>query len=46
MDPALVKSHDELDRAVDRAFGATRALRSNDERAKLLFDRYAKMTKD
>ncbi len=44
MDPALVKAHNALDRAVDRAFGANRALRSNAERAALLFDRYAEMT--
>lgn len=41
MDPALVKAHDALDRVVDRAFGATKVLRSNEERARILFDRYA-----
>ena len=44
MDPALVKAHDALDRVVDRAFGAKKTLRSNEERAALLFDRYAEMT--
>ena len=44
MDPALVKAHDALDRAVDRAFGARKAMRSNEERATRLFDRYAEMT--
>ena len=44
MDPALVKAHDTLDRVVDGAFGAKRALRSNEDRAALLFDQYAAMT--
>lgn len=44
MDPVLVKAHDALDRDVDRAFGAKKTLRSNEERAALLFDRYAEMT--
>lgn len=43
MDPALVKAHDVLDRVVDRAFGPTKALRSNEERARILFERYADM---
>lgn len=44
MDPALVKAHHTLDRVVDGAFGAKRALRSNEDRAALLFDQYAAMT--
>lgn len=44
MDPALIKAHDTLDRAVDRAFGATKRLRSNELRAALLFERYAAWT--
>ncbi|MCO6681572.1 hypothetical protein KJZ13_12320 [Cutibacterium avidum] len=44
MDPVLVKAHDVLDRDVDRVFGAKKTLRSNEERAALLFDRYAEMT--
>lgn len=43
MDPALLKAHAALDRVVDRAFGATSALRSNEERLQLLFARYAEM---
>lgn len=43
MDPVLVKAHDALDRTVDRALGAKTALRSNEERAAILFDQYAEM---
>ncbi|RCS80207.1 DNA methyltransferase [Brachybacterium alimentarium] len=46
MDPALVKAHAALDHAVDRAFGAKKALRSNEERTALLFDRYVEMTSE
>ena len=42
MAPALVKAHDQLDRAVDTVLG--RKVRSNDDRAKLLFDQYASLT--
>lgn len=41
----LLKTHAALDKAVDRAFGATTALRSNDERLQILFERYAEMTR-
>lgn len=44
MDPALVAAHETLDRLVDRAFGAAQTLRSNDDRATLLFQRYAELT--
>ncbi|MGP9695901.1 DNA methyltransferase [Brachybacterium sp. AOP25-B2-12] len=42
MSPSLVKAHDQLDRAVDALLG--RKVRSNDDRAKLLFDQYAELT--
>jgi len=45
IDPALLKAHAALDKVVDRAFGATSPLRSNEERLQLLFERYAEMTK-
>lgn len=44
MDPALLRAHDALDRVVDKAFGATRALRSNEERQAILFERYQELT--
>lgn len=44
MDPALLRAHDALDRVVDRAFGATTALRSNEERQAILFERYQELT--
>lgn len=44
MAPELLKAHAALDRVVDRAFGATAALRSNEERLQLLFERYAELT--
>lgn len=44
MDPALLRAHDALDRVVDRAFGATKALRSNEERQAILFERYRELT--
>ena len=36
MDPALLKAHAELDKVVDKAFGATKALKSNEERLQVL----------
>lgn len=45
MDPALLKAHAALDRVVDKAFGATHALKSNEERQQILFDRYVEMTR-
>lgn len=43
MTPALLRAHDTLDRLVDKAFGATRAIKLNEERRDLLFKRYAEM---
>lgn len=44
MDPALLKAHAALDRVVDKAFGATHPLKSNEERQQILFDRYVELT--
>ena len=44
MAPSLVKAHRALDRAVDRAFGARKALETNEERLAILFKRYKEMT--
>lgn len=44
MDPALVAAHNTLDRYVDKAFGATRALATNEERQVVLLQRYQEMT--
>lgn len=44
MDPELIKAHDKLDTAVDRAFGAERTCSSEKERQEILFTRYAEMT--
>lgn len=44
MAPELLKAHAALDRVVDRAFGATSALRSNEERLQLLFECYDELT--
>jgi len=44
MDPALLKAHAALDRVVDRAFGAPRALATNEQRLEILFKRYAELT--
>ena len=41
----LRKAHQELDKVVDRAFGASKPCRTNDERVKILFNNYAQMTK-
>lgn len=41
MAPALVKAHNELDRVVDRAFGAPRKLTSDEQRLELLFNIYS-----
>lgn len=45
MDPTLLKAHAALDKIVDKAFGATRALKSNEERQQILFDRYVELTR-
>ncbi|HUH53855.1 MAG TPA: DNA methyltransferase, partial [Microbacteriaceae bacterium] len=44
MDPLLIKAHDALDKVVDKAFGATKPLRSNEERQVILFKRYKELT--
>src|SRR5699024_3536398 len=44
MDPALLKAHRSLDVAVDKAFGARRVCKSEQERQRVLFERYAELT--
>lgn len=44
MDPALRAAHDELDSAVDVAFGATRRCASEAKRLEILFERYQELT--
>lgn len=44
MAPSLLKAHRILDRAVDRAFGARKALETNEQRLTILFKRYQEMT--
>ena len=44
MSPSLLKAHRALDRVVDRAFGARKALETNEQRLALLFKRYQEMT--
>lgn len=44
MSPSLLKAHRVLDRAVDRAFGARKALETNKQRLAILFKRYQEMT--
>ena len=44
MAPSLLKAHRALDRAVDQAFGARKALETNEERLAILFKRYQEMT--
>jgi hypothetical protein len=46
MDPKLIKAHNDLDRAVDKAFGAKKRLSTNVQRLELLFDSYARLTTD
>lgn len=43
MDPALRAAHDELDSAVDVAFGASRRCSSDEARLKILFERYQEL---
>lgn len=42
----LRKAHDELDKIVDVAFGATKPCSNNDERLEILFKSYIRMTKE
>lgn len=44
MSPSLLKAHRILDRVVDRAFGARKALETNEQRLAILFKRYQEMT--
>ncbi|GLI32534.1 MULTISPECIES: class I SAM-dependent DNA methyltransferase [Brachybacterium] len=44
MDPTLLKAHDALDRVVDKAFGARKTLRTEEERQEVLFKRYTELT--
>lgn len=44
MTPSLLKAHRALDRVVDRAFGARKALETNEQRLAILFKRYQEMT--
>lgn len=44
MSPSLLKAHRVLDRAVNRAFGAKKALETNEQRLAILFKRYQEMT--
>jgi hypothetical protein len=44
MSPNLLKAHQILDAAVDKAFGATKSLKDNSERESLLFEQYLKLT--
>ena len=46
MEPDLLRAHAELDRWVDRAFGATRTAQTERERQLLLFARYKELTAD
>ena len=44
MDPDLLKAHDKLDRAVDKAFGAPKKLTTEKQRQELLFANYVELT--
>ncbi|MGP4978491.1 class I SAM-dependent DNA methyltransferase [Brachybacterium tyrofermentans] len=44
MSPELLKAHRALDAVVDKAFGAKRTCRSEQERQEVLFTRYAELT--
>ena len=44
MAPSLLKAHRILDRVVDPAFGAKKALETNEQRLAILFKRYQEMT--
>lgn len=44
MDPVLRAAHDELDSAVDVAFGASRRCSSEAKRLEILFERYQELT--
>lgn len=44
MNAELLKAHKELDRHVDKAFGAAKLCASNNKRLEILFTRYAELT--
>jgi hypothetical protein len=44
MSPSLIKAHDNLDKLVDKAFGAKKHLSNNVERETLLFEQYLTLT--
>lgn len=46
MDPDLLKAHDKLDRAVDKAFGAGRKLTNEKQRQELLFQNYVRLAQN
>ena len=46
MDPALLKAHNDLDREVDKAFGASKKLTTEAQRLELLFKSYQELTQD
>ncbi|MGP5082568.1 DNA methyltransferase [Corynebacterium variabile] len=46
MDPALIKAHKALDKAVDKVFGVNTRKNLTQERLRCLFSRYAEMTAD
>ncbi|WP_445440036.1 DNA methyltransferase [Corynebacterium argentoratense] len=46
MDPALIKAHDALDKEVDKALGAPRKLTTERQRQELLFENYARLTRN
>jgi hypothetical protein len=43
MEPALLKAHANLDKLVDKAFGASGVVRSNTERERTLFEQYLRL---
>ena len=44
MKPELIKAHAELDKYVDKAFGATKAVRTDSDRQQVLFSSYLRIT--
>ncbi|WP_367379159.1 type IIL restriction-modification enzyme MmeI [Kocuria marina] len=44
MDPALLKAHGALDRAVDTALGAAKKLTTEEQRLEVLFRNYQTLT--
>jgi hypothetical protein len=44
MSPSLIKAHENLDKLVDKAFGAKKSLSNNVERETLLFEQYLTLT--